>query len=208
MPDAPVVQRALSLAQKVMLQYDVRPPRFIQRMDQVKVDVVCLQLSQLLIQKTIEIRRLLHHPCRELGREAHLFAISISERLANNQFAFAFVIGIRGVDVIHAMIDGRTQHPRRFSFVDVRAAPLPICAREPHGAKSQRRSLPVQFSELAILHDRASPHPRAYPGCKQRILYPIARIVSAHARVSPATSASHSASNVGRRKVRPARLYQ
>ena len=60
---APIGQRPLRLAQQVVLQHDVRPPGFVKRVDQIKVDVIRLQLSQLFIEKQVKIRRPLHHPC-------------------------------------------------------------------------------------------------------------------------------------------------
>ena len=127
MADAPIGQRALCLAEQVVLHNDVGPPGLVQRMDEVKIDVAGLELCELLIQESVEIRRLLHHPRGQLSRQPHLFAIPILERPANHELALAIVIRVCGVDVIHAFVDGAPQHADRFRFVDVRAAALAIC---------------------------------------------------------------------------------
>ena len=153
LPDAPVGHRPLGFAQQVVLDNNVGPPALVERVDQVKVDVVGLELCELFIQKAVEVRRPLHHPGGELGRQPNLLAISILERPANDELALAIVIGIGSVDVIHAVIDGVTQHANRFGFIDIGAAALAIGARESHAAEAQGGGFPIQLSKRAILHD-------------------------------------------------------
>ena len=85
-------------------------------MQQVEVDVVGLKLLQLLVENAVEILRPLHEKGRKLGGEAHLFAVSIAERTAHDELAFALVIGIGGINVIHAIVDGMAQHANGFAL--------------------------------------------------------------------------------------------
>ena len=69
MPDASIGQRLGGLVQKIVLQNNVVPAILTQRVQKVKINVVRLQLLQLLAEKLIEVRRVLHHPHRKLGRQ-------------------------------------------------------------------------------------------------------------------------------------------
>ena len=46
------------------------------------------------------------------------FAVAALERLADDNLAFAAVVGVRRVDVADAVVDGVANHANRFGFVN------------------------------------------------------------------------------------------
>ena len=62
-----------------------------------------------------------------------LVSISILQSTANKGFAFAIVIGIGGINVIHAMINGISDHCRCLFFIDI---PI-FLDRQAHASKSE-----------------------------------------------------------------------
>ena len=87
-------------------------------MQQVKVDVLGLQLVELLIEVPVEILRTFDCPSRELGRQLDLVPISASERLAHHAFAVSSVVGIACIQIVHPVVDGIVKHSYRFGFID------------------------------------------------------------------------------------------
>ena len=55
-PDAPVGQRGLGPVQQSVLQDNILPPVVIQRVQQVEIDMVRLQLGELLVEQPVEVR--------------------------------------------------------------------------------------------------------------------------------------------------------
>jgi hypothetical protein len=125
------------------------PAALIQGVQQVKVNVVGLQLFELLVEQPVEILGGLDQPARQLGGQPHLFTIAILEHPPDDPFAVAAVVAIRRVHVIHAVVNGVVQHTSRLRLVNVLGLP---CGREPHTAEPQCRNLPVRLSELSVLH--------------------------------------------------------
>lgn len=125
-------------------------------MHQIKIDVVGLQTLELLVQKTIKIRWFLYQPAGGFGGQKNFVPIAVLERTAYQRFAGAAfahsltVVGIGGVDVIDALIDGLADQADGLSFVD-----LAVCAGhkgQTHAAKAQDGYHLFCFAETSILH--------------------------------------------------------
>ena len=151
-PDQPVGLCFRGLVQQLVLQHNVAPARTVQRVHQVEVNVIRLQLLQLLAQHPVKILRSLHHPHRQLGGHLHPLAKSSRQRLAQHHLALPRVIWVGGVKVIHAALNGATNHGNGFVLQNVRTQPLPVARGKPHTAKTQSRTLPLKLAKIAVLH--------------------------------------------------------
>ncbi len=153
MANPPVGKCAFCLIEQFVPQHDIGPRRPVERVQQVEVDVVGLELGQLLVEEAVKVGRRLHQPDRELGGQLHLVAVTVLQRSAHHQLALAFVVGVRGVNVIDAAIDGKAQHANRFGFIDIWTSALPIVGWESHAPEAQGGTFPIELSKRTILHE-------------------------------------------------------
>jgi len=151
----------------VIVPFHDSPPVRVQRVEQVVVDMVRTQFCQLLVKKTVHVRRRFHHPRGKLGREEDLLAISAFERPADHGFALSSVIRVRRINVVHAPVDSGMQHRRRARLVDLSFG----IERKAHTAKTKNGNLIPCLGHCTIEHIqynllRISPRLREVPARK------------------------------------------
>ena len=105
-------------------------------------------LAQLLVEDPVKVGILVDGPDRQLGRQPHLLAVAILQRLAHQHLALAAMVGISGIQIVHAVIDGPAQHAHSLRLVNLVVGAE---GRQAHTAESQRRDLPIQLTKLAVL---------------------------------------------------------
>ena len=104
-------------------------------MEQVKVDVVCLQLFQLLVQKAVEILNLFDFPAGHLGGQLDPLPVAILKGASQERLTRLPVVGVGCVYIIHAVVNGVPDHARSFRLIDL--ARVVVDAGQAHGAKAQ-----------------------------------------------------------------------
>jgi hypothetical protein len=69
------------------------------------------------------------------------------------------MVRIGRIQVVNALVDGMTHHPDGFRFIDVRIPGSRFVGRgasadyrQTHGAETQGRNFPIQFSEFSKFH--------------------------------------------------------
>ena len=120
-----------------------------QGMQQVEVHLA-LQSLGLLIEQPVEVVRLFHQPARQLGRHFDPLAVTIAQRAAHQHLALRAVIAVRGVHVVHAVIDRITEHGGCQRLIDV-ARVFPDMGQA-HRAETERRGAPVEPAKSPVLH--------------------------------------------------------
>src|SRR5690606_14138658 len=65
-------------------------------------------------------------------------------------FASAVMVRIGRIDVVHARIDGASNHDDCLHFVNITAHA--VSSRQAHAAETQGRGLPIQSTERSVLH--------------------------------------------------------
>jgi len=96
------------------------PAALVQRMQQVEINVIGLQLGKLLVQKPVEILGTFYFPARQLGSQAHSLAVTAGlEDASHKQLALVAMIGIGGVNIIHPLVDGMVHHAGCLRFINI-----------------------------------------------------------------------------------------
>src|ERR1035437_650941 len=62
------------------------------------------------------------------------------------------MVGISGVNIVDAVVDGVAEHADCFRLIDVGTVALTVQIWKAHAAEAEHRSFPVKGSKLAILH--------------------------------------------------------
>ena len=123
------------------------PMVLVQRVQQVKVDMVDLQPPKLYVQVLVEIIGGLDLPTGHLGRQLDLVSVPTLECGAQEGLAVPAVIGIGGIHIVDAVVDGIVEHFGRLDHFY-----LVVLGREAHRAKPESGHFEIQFSELSIFH--------------------------------------------------------
>ena len=110
--------------------------------------MIRIQLLQLLVQQCLKILRLFQLPYRTFGCKIRFLPVAVSQRFSHDLLALSLVVWISGVDIIHALIDGMTDHGNG-AFLIHR---LVMKNRQSHRSKPQCRHLNSCLSKLTILH--------------------------------------------------------
>ncbi len=111
------------------------PAVLVQRMQQVEINVVRLQLAELFVQKPVKILGTFYFPARQLGGQAHPLAVTTGlEDASHEQLALAAMIRISGVNIIHSLVDGMVHHASRLRFIDICGGAV---GGQAHTAKAQ-----------------------------------------------------------------------
>ena len=130
----------------------VLPERPDKPVHEIKIDGIGPEPNELLVEILVHVLPGLYKPARELGREVHLFAIPAGKCPSDERFALAVVIGIRGIDIIHTMVDRVPEHPGRRVLVN-----LPVILyREPHAPEPEDGEVWCGLFHLPVEH---SPSP-------------------------------------------------
>ena len=87
-------------------------------MQQIKINVICLQFLQLAVEQTVKIIRGLDFPDRQLGCQHDPLAIAVLQSLADNHFTVATMVRVSGIDVADTPIDASPDHPDRLELID------------------------------------------------------------------------------------------
>ena len=85
----------------------MRPAIPVKGMQQIDINVVGLESSQFFIQNAVEIFFCLHLVHRDLGGQGHLLPVTILQAQAGDPLAVT--IGVGGIHIGQAAVDGRTQ---------------------------------------------------------------------------------------------------
>ena len=112
--DAPVGNRPLGPLPHAEVA-NLEQALLVQRVQQVKVNVVGLELAELFVQQPVKVVRTLDLPAGQFGGQVHpLTIIAVLEGTAHDHFALPAVVGVSGVDIVHALVDGVVQHGAEF----------------------------------------------------------------------------------------------
>jgi len=76
-------------------------------------------------------------PGRKLCGEIDLVSVSVLQSTANKGLAFPVMIGISCINVIHAMINGISDHRRCLFFIDISI----FLDRQAHASESENRQV-------------------------------------------------------------------
>ena len=120
-------------------------------MDQIHINTSAVSLTQafqLLVKESVHIFFRFSEPDRELVCDDDFLAVAILQGLTDDDFALAAVIGITGIDVVNALIDGI---PDEIDTVFLIYVHLLIC-HQPHNAQSQKRRFYVKTVEFFFYH--------------------------------------------------------
>lgn len=115
-----------------------------QGVEMVVVDMISLQVVQLLVQQLIQVVPLQDQGERHLGRDLHLLPIAVGERSSDEGLV---PIHPRRIQVVHSVVDGVAELPRRPLLVNG-----PTFLRQPHASKSQCRQAVVRLFHCPVLH--------------------------------------------------------
>jgi len=113
------------------------PIRPRQPVQQIKVDVVCLQPPQLLIEIAVHVPARLYQPAWQLGGQVHLFPVAALEGPTQERLALTVVIGIGGVNIVHAAVNSIPEHPGGMPLIDTAV----LADGKAHASKSQYREI-------------------------------------------------------------------
>src|SRR5208337_4995458 len=117
-------------------------------MHKVEIDMVSPEPVELLIEVFVHVLAGCDKPARELGREVYLFTVSPGKCLPDERFTCAIMIGIRGIDIIHAMVDRVPYHFGRRFLVN-----QPVSRhRKPHAPEPEDRKFGIGFFHGSVKH--------------------------------------------------------
>src|SRR5208337_2142172 len=117
-------------------------------MHKVEIDMVSPEPVELLIEVFVYVLAGCDKPARELGREVYLFTVSPGKCLPDERFTCAIMIGIRGIDIIHAMVDRVPYHFGRRFLVN-----QPVSRhRKPHAPEPEDRKFGIGFFHGSVKH--------------------------------------------------------
>ena len=122
--------------------------------ENVKVHIRRVKLFQLLVEELHHVLMRLDEPDGQLCRQDDLLAVAVLERLADDNLAFAAVIGVRRVDVANAVVDGVANHANRFGFVNFAVR----CCWKAHTAEAEHGAFPVDGRKHGVQHVFSLPY--------------------------------------------------
>jgi len=128
----------------------VFPISCVERVEQVKIDVVCLKPFELAVEITVKILLRFDQPGGHFCCQVYLFTVAILQHASNKGLALLRVIGPGGIHIVQALIDRPAQHCGSKRFVD--PGVVAIDDRQTHAAKAQRGNFQIQLSKFSIFH--------------------------------------------------------
>ena len=150
-PDFPGVPGLFHLIQQVELFHRL-PFLFVQGVQEVKVHMVGVQLLQLLVQDAVEIPFRLNQDNRALGGQIHLFPVAIGQGFSHQGFTGPAVVRVSGIHIVDAAVNGVTDQPDGFFFINIGTQRDSVGGGQTHGAKSQGGNFNPGISKFAVIH--------------------------------------------------------
>ena len=84
---------------------------------QIHVYAVRVKASELFFKNLSHAGFIFSQPDRHLVRQHHLFAVAVLQRFAQDFLAFAVVVHICRVHIVHTFVDGCPDDPDSFGFI-------------------------------------------------------------------------------------------
>lgn len=127
-------------------------------MDQVEVDVTCLEAFELLLKEAVHVRPGLDQLLRQLGGKDYPVSKAARERAPQEGFALprlpehGGVIEPGCIHVVYTLLDGLVQEPGGGRFVDLLGAPE---VREAHATEAENGRLEAGTANGTVEHGGA-----------------------------------------------------
>ena len=97
---------ALSRNSRIPMSRTFFPASLVERVDEIEVDVVGLEVGKLLLKESVHVLGGMYVPCGDFCREVDLFSVAVSERVCHSHLVLSVGVDIRGVDVVHSVVNG------------------------------------------------------------------------------------------------------
>lgn len=134
---------------------DLGPALGVERVHEVKIDVIGLQALQLLVKEALQILFLFHQPGRQLRCDGDLFAVAVLQRLAHDPLALLAQVDVRRIQVRHAAVDRGADDADGVLLVDDLFAVL-FHHGEAHAAQAKGRTRNAQLAKGTHFHTHLS----------------------------------------------------